>query len=167
MALAILAIIVLALCAMMASSVKLTNLSRERNVATNAVRAYMEQMRTLSMSNLITDNRTPANFLPSPNALKDANGEVWKINYEDGSKGVLVTGTTASSNVTTDSPFADAAALGFPRDLDGNNTTTTNPVTDPTKLVVLPARIKLSWSSMVGKQGATPQNVVFYVCFAP
>lgn len=166
-ALSILSVVALGLISMISSSQQLTNMTRERAIAANAIRSYVEAMRGKSPAQILNDTTTPANFLPSPNLLKGVQGEVFKVNWEDGTHANEVTGTFGSVNTTTpDASFTDGAALAFPRDLDGDGQNTGLPVANPSNLIVLPARVKLTWQSGQGqKVSGTPQSMVVYVYF--
>lgn len=130
----VLAIVAMGLCAMLASSQRLTNLSRERAIAMNAQRAYVEAMRgKTTFADILNDTTTPASYLPSASALKSATGEVCKVDYEDGGHAVLMTGTFGSTNTTSSPVFTDGARLGFPRDITGDGLATANPVTNMTR----------------------------------
>lgn len=170
-ALAILAVVALGLISMIVSSQRLTDLAREKSVASNAIRAYLEAMRAKTLTDVMNDKSTPCDFLVSDRALKSATGEVFKINREDGVGGVRVTGTFGSTgvNVPASAPFPDPgdrddmSCLGFPpggRDLDGDGKFTSNPVVDASKLTVLPVRAQIRWTSAAGGT----QSMVVYAC---
>jgi len=170
-ALSILSVVAMGLMSMIASSRQVTDLSREKSIASNSVRAYLEAMRAKTLPNVMTDTSTPCDFLPSDRALKSPTGEVFKINYENGTKGVRVTGTFGSASTNTsvpDAPFPDPgdmddmSCLGFSApglDLDGDGKFTSNPASN---LKVLPVRVQLRWSSATGGT----QTMVIYACLA-
>lgn len=171
-ALSILVLISMGLMSMIVSAQRLTNLTREKATALNAIRAYTEAMRGKSLPALLGDTSTPVDFLPAAGVgagLKNAQGEVLKLDYENG--GTCARSATGS-NVTTHVAFAasEASALGFTTggfDLDGDGTFTSNPAA-PNALVVLPVRIQLSWTSFTpsGAGGNATQSLVEHVYFS-
>jgi Tfp pilus assembly protein PilV len=160
-ALALLAMIGLALAAMTMASAKLTRFTHEQDVALNAIRSYVESMRGVSLTAIYNDSTTPADYLPADPSFQSVTGEVFKITNEQGTQGIRLFGASGAAVTTTAvGNFTDGTALAFPRDLNGNGSTTEAPA--PTSsLLVLPARVKLSWVS----SDNTSQSMVMYVCF--
>ena len=165
-ALAILTVTALSLAAMIGASQRLGNLTRERAVASGAVRSYVETMRAKDIVAILSDGSTPADFLTGSPSLTDARGEVFKIASEDATTGWRITGTTGSSNTNTAAvafPSAERPALRFPRDLDADGDASGGSI-GGASLAVLPCRVKLTWSAQMA--GATTQTAVMYVIFS-
>lgn len=150
-ALSILATLSLVLVGSIAQAQRLTNLSRERSVAFDACRSYVEEMRGLTVTAAFNSTRTPADFVPTSTAerLTGVSGEVFKINHEGGTQGRRTLGAAGAGANADAVAFGDGAALGMPRNLTAKKDTTENPA--PTgDLVILPARVRLTWQSAVG-----------------
>src|SRR5206468_3244344 len=132
---------ILFLSAAIGSSQQLTTLARQKIVAQNAIQAYIERMRqyypdqnSTDMSNFLTDQRTPKDFLPTSGLeskiLKNVESYVVKTTYEGGGGSsqtvpwnyftTPTTGITAPTNMTVDDKAALAMTSG--RDLDGDGT---------------------------------------------
>src|SRR5438874_10948962 len=77
----------LGLISLISSSQAMTTLTRERATASQAIRAYVERMRSLSLTTYMTvDQSTPIDFLPSATSLKNPEAMVQKCGYEDGTQ---------------------------------------------------------------------------------
>lgn len=164
-ALTIMAMLAMTLSLMIATSQRLTNESRERSLASNAIRAYCEAMRKLTRAQFMIDTRTPADFAPSTgvNKLRGLTGEVFKINYESGASGTRVSGAAGAGAIAV-TAFNEGTKLGFPRDLTANGDTTQSPVVTTTTMHTIPARVKLTWETFSGKRNQT-ESMVVYVSF--
>jgi prepilin-type N-terminal cleavage/methylation domain-containing protein len=97
-ALAVLSLVSMSLVGTVAASGKITAVARERGVALGACRSYIEEMRALTLEQVMTDTRTPADFLPATGfRLPGAVGEVWKVNHENGNGAAWLRGTPRRS----------------------------------------------------------------------
>lgn len=162
-ALTILAMLAMTLSIMIAASQRLTDEGREKSIASQAIRSYIETKRTLTRAQFMVDTQTPADFLPSATTLKNATGEVFKVNTENSSNARKVAGARGAGVMTvTDAGLgADTTTLGMPRDLSGNGNATENLATSTTSLLTIPTRIKLTWQPYAGKPNQTTSMVVY------
>src|SRR4051812_38810827 len=97
-AFAILVLAALTLTGALPSGQHLTRAARERSLASNAIRAYIEAMRqsypsdpgSTDMAGFLYDKQTPADFVPTSgaeaSALRDARGLVLKMTDETGAR---------------------------------------------------------------------------------
>jgi Tfp pilus assembly protein PilE len=177
----ILAVGILFLSAAIASSNRLTSLARERVVADNAIQAYIERMRqyypdqsSTEMSGFLLDSTTPKDYLPSTNIesnlLKKVESYVCRTTYENGTTWNFKTNT---SGITPPSAPVndDLLALGLPRDLNGDGTTSTSTTTPiaTNKIIFIPTLIYIEWlsgSSNVDKN-TQKQSLKVYAVFGP
>jgi prepilin-type N-terminal cleavage/methylation domain-containing protein len=164
-AVSILAIVALGLVALVASSRQLSAQTRERAVAQAALRAYVENLRSMDLNSALTDTGTPADFIQTGITLgspkTSPKGEVWKAVSEDGtqawylsySQSASPTGRTTTS-VTTGFTGTSSALGRSSSGWDMNaNKATTDVFTDGTSLIFLPVYAKLSWASILGLRG--------------
>lgn len=162
-AMVILAIIALGLVAMVAASQKMTSLSAERATALGACRGYIEAMRGLAgVAAIHADRTTPADYLPAGARVVGAVGEVYKADDESGDTAARVSGTAGASNTQNagQSFTARRASLALPRDLDADADATGGTI-DPASLTILPARVRLSWTSATGGTHEVVLHAVF------
>jgi prepilin-type N-terminal cleavage/methylation domain-containing protein len=179
-ALGILSIMALGLFSLIISSQGMTNLTRERSIAANAIRAWIETGRSQSLSSLLNSTTTPADYVMTlagqPNVLKNAKGEVFLVNYENGTSGVLVSGAAGAGTLTTTQSVStlsyplSTTLLGFTSgglDLTGAGTFAGNPATTA-NLLRLPVRVRLQWTSATSNatNPSDVQNLVEYVVFS-
>lgn len=188
-AVALLAIGALLLSISLASSQQMQALAREREVANNAVRAYIETKRqqypdqsSTDMTGLLFDTQTPLDFLASgsntsleQSVLRNAVATVQKANFEGDSAqptvpppwGPSITTNSTIAPVSSTMTSADATALGLPRSLDSNSSTDQNPVSNG-QLLYLPVKIEVSWTPNSGERVITNrQKVTVYAVFGP
>ncbi len=158
---ALLAIGALMLSASLASSQRMQALARERETASNAIRAYLERMRekypttssSADMTGFMIDTTTPLNFINTTSRyetgiLRNPAATVQRANYES----TMVWGPSNTSNatlapVTSTMTAEDQAKLGLPRQLD-----TTAGNSDPVAhddICYIPVKIELTWASGV------------------
>jgi type II secretory pathway pseudopilin PulG len=191
-AVSILTVGALMLSATIATSERANTLARERAVANGAVRSYIERMRqeypaqgfpqlgATGMDALVWDTTTPVTDLllsgPDRNVLRSPVATVYTTTDETGQ--TWTNGLTSDATVAPLSsriPVSDRAALGLPRDLDGNGTQDNSAsapystiFVPPGKASFVPARIELSW--LTGSDaGGCPRRarLTVYVSFGP
>jgi prepilin-type N-terminal cleavage/methylation domain-containing protein len=199
-AIMVLAIGGLMLTAAMSSSEQMSAMARERSIANSVIRAYVERLRqqypkknSASMVELLvrgmpgsTDELTSAQLDKTTggtverSVLKNCVANVWFCTDETGANwGPNLTSNVASPTATLASigsstiAVADRTALGLPRDLNGNGTSTeTNTITyhytDKTILLV-PTKIQLEWTSGSSRSvvAGNKQSLTVYALFSP
>ncbi|MEZ0229443.1 MAG: prepilin-type N-terminal cleavage/methylation domain-containing protein [Planctomycetota bacterium] len=176
---ALLAVGALLLSASLASSQRMQALAREREQASNAIRAYLERMRekyptaqnSTDMSGYLSDATTPLDYLNATsryekNLLRNSAARVLKATHEDGTNwGPGVTTSNTIFPVASAMSASDRASLGLPRQLDTDASDTQTPVPN-NELVYIPVRIDVSWASgssdtnTTQRQGMTVHAVI-------
>jgi type II secretory pathway pseudopilin PulG len=178
---ALLAVGALLLSASIASSQRMQALAREREQASNCIRAYLERVRerypasqnSSDMSGFLSDTSTPLDFINTTsryerNILRSPAARILKATHEDGSNwGPGVTTSSTIFPVSSSMAAADRTALGLPRQLDKNSADTQTPVPND-ELVYIPIRIDVSWASGANDTNTTQrQGMTVYAVVGP
>ncbi|MCO5169911.1 MAG: type II secretion system GspH family protein [Planctomycetes bacterium] len=122
-AMTILSIALLAFGGAVSTSTTQRQLSEERRAAEQALSSYLEQLRTMTIAQVLAEPATATPTIPG------------------------LSGVTRTLTVYRDEPGPggpEGAALGFPVDINGDGDTTDMAV-PPAEVLVLPTRLSLTW----------------------